>query len=244
MKKIVEKLRVYVSQYGFGSLAGLIVKNLRFYFRTWLDGRFDKKYNVETAGKVDLSALTISSLNRLDGIYYEPTPERVFHSIMRGLYIDFERYDFVDYGAGKGRVILMASRYPFRKIVGVEFGSELAKVAEQNIQCFTDHKRLCHNVESVCMDAVDYEIPSNNVVLYFFNPFTSDVMEKIVAKIEASYYAHPRDIIVVYYHPQSSRLFDKLDFMLKTESAKRIVDLSSPQFRGFVVYKTVKREAL
>lgn len=244
MNNFLEKLRGYISQYGLWALIGLIGKNIRFYFRTWLDRRFDKKYKVETAGKVALATLTINSLNKCDGIYYEPTPEKVFHSIMRGLKIDYERYDFVDYGSGKGRVLLMASRYPFRKIVGVEFGAELAKVADKNIRCFNDRKRLCENIESVCMDAVEFQIPSGNVVLYFFNPFTSDVMEKIVGKIEASYNAIPRNIVVVYYHPQSSRLFDKLGFMTKAESASRIVDFSSPQFRGFVVYKTATRDVL
>jgi hypothetical protein len=236
---LLAKARNYIANFGFSSFLGLLVKNLRYYFRMWLDGRFDKKYQIETVGKVDLSNLTINSLNKLDGIYYEPTPERVFHSIMSGLNIDYEKYDFVDYGSGKGRVILMASRYPFRRIVGVEFGSELAKIADDNIVKFKDPKQRCKKIESLCMDAVEYTIPLSSVVLYFFNPFKSDVMERIVEKINNSYKELPRDIVVVYYHPQSARLFDKLGFLTKIESASRVIDLTSPQFRGFVVYKAI-----
>lgn len=235
---LLTKVKNYVARYGFASFVGLIFKNLRFYFRTWLDTRFDKRFGVDTVGKVDLSNLTINSLNKSDGIYYEPTPERVFHSIMSGLAIDYENYHFIDYGSGKGRVILMASRYPFKEIVGVEFGRELVKIAENNIISYKDPRQRCKQIKSYCMDAVDFEIPSSNVVLYFFNPFTSDVMSKIVDNIISSYNKLPRDIVVVYYHPQSSRLFDKLEFMAKVESSRRMVDFTSPQFRGFVVYKT------
>jgi hypothetical protein len=230
----------YIKKHGLLSLIGLIFKNIRFYFRMWLDARFDKKYNVETVGRVGLSDLTINSLNKVDGIYYEPTPEKVFHSIMGGLGIDYDDYEFVDFGSGKGRVILMASRYPFKKIVGVEFGSELAQSAKSNIENYKDPKQRCKNIKSICMDAVDFELPIGNIVLYFFNPFTSDVMSKIVDKINSSYYEMPRDIVVVYYHPQSSRLFDGLDFMRKVKSSRRVIDLTSPQFRGYVVYRSIK----
>src|SRR6476646_1262783 len=42
-------------------------------------------------------------------------------------------FTFIDLGCGKGRVLLMASDYPFQKIVGVEFMPDLVGAAQKNI---------------------------------------------------------------------------------------------------------------
>ncbi len=42
-------------------------------------------------------------------------------------------FTFIDLGSGKGRVLLMASEYPFQKIIGVEFMPELHRAAQKNI---------------------------------------------------------------------------------------------------------------
>ena len=46
------------------------------------------------------------------------------------------RLSFVDYGAGKGRVLLLASQHPFAAIGGIEFAEELHDDATMNIAQF------------------------------------------------------------------------------------------------------------
>ena len=47
---------------------------------------------------------------------------------------------FVDYGAGKGRTVVLASTYQFKRVIGVELAPELAAIAEENL--FRAIKRL------------------------------------------------------------------------------------------------------
>jgi predicted RNA methylase len=55
-------------------------------------------------------------------------------ALLRNIGEDLHRFSFVDFGSGKGRVLLVASHYPFREVVGVEFSPELQKIAEGNIR--------------------------------------------------------------------------------------------------------------
>ena len=59
---------------------------------------------------------------------------------------------FVDFGSGKGRAILVASRLPFRKVIGVEYSEPLTKIAQENISIFRKHHTIC-DIEAVWADA-------------------------------------------------------------------------------------------
>src|SRR5712691_7133679 len=51
---------------------------------------------------------------------YQPTEPVLFEEMLASIKIDFRNFTFIDLGSGKGRVLLLASDYPFRQIVGVE----------------------------------------------------------------------------------------------------------------------------
>ena len=48
-----------------------------------------------------------------------------------------EDYIFIDVGAGKGRGLLVASEYSFRKVIGIELNAEMAAIARQNVERWT-----------------------------------------------------------------------------------------------------------
>ena len=52
---------------------------------------------------------------------------------MARLDVDHSEFTFVDYGLGKGRVLMLATEYPFKRIVGVEFSESLDRTARQNL---------------------------------------------------------------------------------------------------------------
>ena len=75
-----------------------------------------------------------------------------------------------------GRILLLASEYPFRGVVGVEFAHELNEVAERNIALSANHRRRCHDVRTVAVDAAEYVLPEGpQLVLYLYNPFTPEI---------------------------------------------------------------------
>ena len=84
---------------------------------------------------------------------YQPSDPDDFRSLVEALPFDLTDYVFVDLGSGKGRILLLASRYPFRGVVGVEFAHELNEVAERNIALSANHRRRCHDVRTVTAGA-------------------------------------------------------------------------------------------
>src|SRR5260370_10751518 len=116
-------------------------------------------------------------------------------------------YTFVDFGSGKGRMLLIAAQCGFRRMCGLELRKELHDQACRNF-------RQCHNVEtcsfeSLNMDAADYECPNEKLVLFFFNPFASEVMAKVLRKLIASLDRCFPDVWVVLHDPSCAYLADR-----------------------------------
>src|SRR5215475_6687140 len=82
-----------------------------------VDVAFDHENGVETAGIIPLQALEVHGRWAAQGHRYEATSPALFHRALENLPIDFGRFTFVDVGTGKGRALLLASEYPFCRIV-------------------------------------------------------------------------------------------------------------------------------
>jgi SAM-dependent methyltransferase len=159
---------------------------------------FDRRFGVETATFAKLSDLDIPSPNWVFGTNYAATPPALFEEMLGSLDIRYDDFVFVDYGSGKGRTLLLASRLPFKSVIGVEFSPELHEVAVRNIDSYPKENRACADVRSVLADAARFDPPSDPLVCYFFNPFSPDIMRCVLANIERSLERAPREIVVVY----------------------------------------------
>ena len=104
---------------------------------------------------------------------------------------------FVDLGSGKGRILLLASEYPFRGVVGVEFAHELNEVAERNIALSANHRRRCHDVRTVTADAAEYVLPEGPLVLYLYNPFAPEILRRILEHNRGSLESGSRPVYVL-----------------------------------------------
>jgi hypothetical protein len=162
-------------------LAGSAIDKLR----RAADSTFDVKYGTDTAHWVQLKELSLSSKNVAHGQFYEPTPIRVFNRAMTSLKIAHGEFTFIDFGSGKGRNLLLASHYPFREIIGVEFSQELHQIAENNIAIYNGRGQKCSRIRSLCVDAVDYALPSTNLIAFFFNPFNEVVFAEVLSNMRA-----------------------------------------------------------
>ena len=49
------------------------------------------------------------------------------------LAIDASRFTFVDLGCGKGKPLMVAASYGFRRLVGVDISAECIAIARRNI---------------------------------------------------------------------------------------------------------------
>jgi hypothetical protein len=234
------KLVRHLQRFGVGETTQLIRKNIAAFARQYLNRRFDRKFHVDTAGVVQLSELTCDGGNKVHGVWYEPTPIKTLQSMFAPLPADLSDFTFVDYGSGKGRTMLYASNYNFRRIVGVEFTRELHAVAEGNIQTYQSKAQKCHDITSLCMDAAEFPLPEGNCILYFFHPFRAEVMARVLDNVEQSFRRQPRRLIVLYYHPQINSEIHKHPFLQMRDERPMPFDLSAepcPYRRRLEVYE-------
>lgn len=147
-----------------------------------------------------------------------PTARRVLRSLPIGNASD---YTFVDLGSGKGRMLLIASEFPFRKIVGVEMRPDLHEQAMENLRRGRHLSRQCFDVESVLVDATRYEFPAGKLVVYLFNPFGGEVMATVLRRLDDTFDRNPREIVLIYVYPESGFLLKKMrNFQVCEETSR------------------------
>lgn len=236
MRSRLSKLVCSVRTTGLTHTIKLLKKNLLHEFRWYLDGAFDRRYGTRTSGIRELQTLGISSENARHGVYYEPTPTKIFLEILGGLGVRYEEFVFCDLGSGMGRTLLLASTFPFKEIVGVEFSETLHRQAVENIRVYRNRAQRCFAVRSMCLDAVHYALPADPVVIFFYNPFAPPVMRKVLANIRQSLADHPRPMQLIYYNPLSAHLIEELGFLPHRRALSLSHDYSRAIQRDAVVY--------
>lgn len=179
---------------------------------------FDRRFGVDTAGVISLSALDVDNEHWESGFSYEPTDSERFKAVIGELPIRYEDFTFTDFGSGKGKALLLAAEFPFRKILGVEISSRLHSVAKQNIRNYRSSSMKCNAMESICSDATSFRILDEQTVFYFFNPFQEPAMARVLSNIEESLRKHARKIYIVYKAPLFGFLMDRAGFLKKIKS--------------------------
>ncbi len=173
-----------------------------------LDPSTEQLFFKQTRTPVPLSGLTIRGPNRVHGHDYRPTPCSIFEWTIAAIDYDFSRLTFVDYGAGKGRVLLLASEHPFAAVGGIEFAEELHDDAVMNIAQYPRSRMKCRNVECVLEDASTLGPPEGNSVNYFFNPFSREMFAEVLHNLVVSYRKRPRRLYLILIEPVATDLVD------------------------------------
>ncbi|MDY0042866.1 MAG: class I SAM-dependent methyltransferase [Desulforhabdus sp.] len=172
------------------------------------DFLFDATYKTDTAGFVQLEDMDINDEDKKHSILYQPTRIRHFNNLMKTL--DFpERSVFVDLGSGKGRILLLASKFNFKRIIGIEISSSLCEIARKNIAIYKKHSNSPLSIVVVQSNVLQHDIENDENIFYCFRPFDVFVMEKYIRKITNSYQKNPRQIWVIINASVYDDLFKK-----------------------------------
>jgi hypothetical protein len=139
----------------------------------------------------------------------------LFEQILRAIPVDFSRFTFIDLGAGKGRALLIASGYPFQRIVGVEFMPELCRAARKNIAGYSSERQRCRRIEAICMDARDFQFPLEPLVVYLFNPFSEPTFALVLENLRMSVERAPRPVYIAYRFTEFENLLGQADWLEK-----------------------------
>jgi SAM-dependent methyltransferase len=192
---------------GVARSASLLIRNLWDFARDSTPSRRRQRYGdmeYDWEHRVNTTSGTVGWRTRLLGSFYsayQPTEPDLFLEMMASLPIEFDRFIFIDLGSGKGRTLLMASEYPFKKIVGVELIAELHRAAEENIRAYKSPTQQCSEIQAVCADARDFELPDGPLVLYLFNPLPDPALRQLIDRLGQSLARSPRAVWIVYLNP-------------------------------------------
>jgi SAM-dependent methyltransferase len=163
---------------------------------------FDRQHGVDTTRNRGTEwAADVKSENWAEGTGYAATPPDTVRRSIQPLVIDHREYVFIDLGSGKGRVMFVASEFPFKECLGVEYAPDLHEVAVRNIAAFRSDKQRCKVIKSYCHDAATFPLPETPLVLFFAHPFGDAVLDKFLQSVQRSLRKKPRKVYVIYYDP-------------------------------------------
>jgi len=172
-----------------------------------VDWWFDLRYGVDTRGVMPLEELRISSDNKAAGYRYEPARVLPVRRLFRELGPELPQPTvLVDFGSGKGRILLIAAECGFARATGVEFASELCAIARSNCNAFRAVANTTTELTLIESDAVDYAVADDDNFLFFFNPFSEAVTAKVLGNILLSLQRHPRRVLLGFYNTDPAEL--------------------------------------
>ena len=150
---------------------------------------WDKLLQIQTVGRDDTNA---------DQYHhpYEPTPYSVLERLTDSGF--FREGDVVlDYGCGKGRVGFFLGYRTKTRVIGIEYDEHIYEGAVENRK--TTISRI--KPDFILTRAEEYEVPEDVSRCYFFNPFSAEILHKVMARLLESWYESPRDIYLFFYYP-------------------------------------------
>lgn len=151
--------------------------------------QWDKLLRIKTTGRDD----SMADQYRYP---YEPTPYSVLERLAGSGYIS-KRNVLLDYGCGKGRVDFYLSYQTRCRTLGIEYDPRMYERALSNQQTAVSGRRASF----VLVNAEQYPVPAEVDRCYFFNPFSVEILQKVMTRILDSYYENPRNIQLYFYYP-------------------------------------------
>ena len=211
-----------------------LLKIVYVFLRDSLPARRRQRYGdveYDWEHRVDTTSATVNWRTRLAGLMnspYQPVPPDEFRNIMGALTIDFSQFAFIDIGSGKGRALLLACDYGFRRIVGIELLPELDRIARENVRKIEAERNIC-NIELICGDAATFVFPPVPSVVFLFNPLPELGLRRLLENLNRSLRQHPRKLIVVYANPVYEETVVRCQALTKISGTRRYSIFSSSE---------------
>ena len=144
---------------------------------------------------------------------YEPTPYPVLERLANSGYTR-KGNTLLDYGCGKGRVDFFLSWQLRCRTIGVEYDERIYDKAVENQKTAVSAERTTFKLT----DAEHFAVPESVDRIYFFNPFSLELLRKVFGRILESWYGAPRKILFFFYYPSDEYIsylmtVDELDFL-------------------------------
>ena len=182
---------------------------------------FDWRFGLDTRWVVSVDELATDSELCNE---YEATDWFSLNAILEALDIPNGSV-FLDVGAGKGRALLIASRFGFQRIVGWEIAEPLCEIARKNIGRYAARNKIsCKAFEILHCDGSASPVPDDINFLFLSNPFARSQLTLFLESLDRSLAARPRRVTLIYHYPSEHDL-------LAERSGIRELKIGSNQFR-------------
>ena len=159
---------------------------------------WDKLLQIRTVGRDD----TNSDEYRYP---YEPTPYCVLERLVDYGLVGGEDV-VLDYGCGKGRVGFFLTYRTKAAAIGIEYDDRMDQAALENRSSTISRLKP----DFLLTRAEEYAVPKAVNRCYFFNPFSVEILHKVMARILESYYENPREMLLFFYYPYYKLSFSNI----------------------------------
>jgi SAM-dependent methyltransferase len=170
---------------------------------------FDAGHGTDTARVVEVSSLDMKSPNVRHAVRYQPSSAALVKKAIDWLDIDLSDLAFIDFGSGKGRVVLLAAAYPFKSVVGVELSRELHEIARDNVSRAPLRPEDSGKISLACLDVTDFSLPDSDLLCYLYNPFGPAVLAPLAERLSAHSSHRGHRVFVIYVDPRHRNVFDE-----------------------------------
>jgi SAM-dependent methyltransferase len=153
---------------------------------------FENLRGIDTLRYVNLGELGPSEN---EGNRYEPSKKKLLHMAINEI-LPVNNHAIIDLGCGKGRALIEFSKYPFRKISGLEYSEEIIKICKKNLNILK-----IKNIELYCINAINFNDYEDYDYLYIFNTFPEMVFKKVIENITRIIEKNNKEIYIIYLNP-------------------------------------------
>ena len=172
---------------------------------------FDLRHGTDTSGCLGSAVLPPTSLSALFITGYIGIGPSALVEAIAALPIDHQRFTFVDLGCGKGRALLVASQFPFRRLLGVELAPELCRIAEANIATRPEWAKRISILEH---DAATISLPDGPLIIFMFHPFFARILRRVLANLQRQLRRSPRETWLLYANnPRFPGVMERFPFL-------------------------------
>ena len=195
---------------------------------------WDKRLQIKTCGRDEANADQYR-------YPYEPTPYSVLERLAQHGLLG-EEDTVLDYGCGKGRVGFFLSAQTRAGAIGIEYDERIFQTALDNQKTAVSRARASF----VQARAETCPVPREVNRCYFFNPFSVEILRKVMARVLESWYENPREVLLFFYYPSVEYLsylmtvdeleyYDEIpcgDLFEGNNARERIVIFTLPHYRN------------
>ncbi len=186
--------------------------NIRLaWFTVYHEIRGEKKYNLNTSKIEHAKKFSVKGNNFEHAEIYQGANYYLLEQVLDHLQTIEANKNILDFGSGKGRVLVVAAYYGFKKITGVEFDKKLCESARKNI--IPVQQKFPEKIFNVIHEnVVEHIIDNDTNVFFFFNSFDDLFLLPVVKNILLSLKENPREAFVVYINPVHKEIFMSAGF--------------------------------